>query len=530
MEGEGPAGAGGAESATPAGTRRRAHDRALWLVWGLVALHALGFAVLSVLRFRAFSAGRFDLGNMVQAVWSVANGGLFSTTEVSGAQFSRLGAHVDPILALFAPAWWVWPSPELLLVVQAVVVALGALPAFWLARTHLRDDRLAVACAAVYLLYPALQHAVLFDFHPVTLAAPLLMTCIWAADAGRWWWLAAAAGLALITQEQVGLMLVGLAVWMWFAHPGHRRAAAILAGVSAAWVVIAVRVIIPAHALGGESPFLARYEGVGDGPTGIAVTLMTDPVGTVRLLATADRLTYLLTLLVPLLFLPLLSPLLAAALPQFAINLLAGAGLEDATGPANPIRTIEYHYAVVLVPFLIAAAILGLARLRDGRAGRLGERLRPLTQRTGVLAVVVVGAVALAGVRGGPLPVWGWVPGGWQGSSLHTFTRDESARALAEAVAMVPPRAPVSATNDAGSHLSARPRIMLFPVLSGAEWVVVSDTARTRAVARDRPTLRPVTFTPVLRWLRESPRWERVYDRAGVSVFRRVVPPGASAS
>jgi uncharacterized membrane protein len=510
--------------------RGRVADRALWIVWGLVGLYAVLFSVLSVLRFRAFSAGRFDLGNMVQAVWSVANGGLFSTTEVSGAQFSRLGAHVDPILALFAPAWWVWPTPELLLVTQAVAVALGALPAFLLARAHLRDDRLAVAAAAVYLLYPALQHAVLFDFHPVTLAAPLLMTCIWAADAGRWWWLTAAAGLALMTQEQVGLMLVGLAVWMWFARPAHRRAAAILGTVSAVWVVVAVRVVIPAYALHGESPFLARYAGVGDGPTGIAVTLVTDPVGTLRLLATADRFSYLLTLLVPLLFLPLLSPLLAAALPQFAINLLAGAGLQDGTGGANPIRTIEYHYAVVLVPFLIAAAILGLARLRDGDGGRLGRRLRPLTARPGVLAAVIVGAVALAGVRGGPLPVWGWVPGGWEGSSLHSFTRDESARALAEAVAIVPPGAPVSATNDAGSHLSARPRIMLFPVLSGAEWVVVSDTPRTRAVARDRPTLRPDTFTPVLRWLRGSPRWERVYERAGVSVFRRVVPPATSPS
>jgi hypothetical protein len=253
-------------------------------------------------------------------------------------------------------------------------------------------------------------------------------------------------------------------------------------------------------------------------------------VDTVQLLATGDRLVYLVTLLAPLLFMPLLSALIAAALPQFAINLLAGAGLEDGTGAANPIRTIEYHYAVVLVPFLIAAAILGLARLREGGAGRLGRWLRPVTARGGLLAGVVVGAVVLAGVRGGPLPVWSWVPGGWQGSSLHTFTRDDSARALAEAVALVPPRVPVSATNDAGSHLSARRRIMLFPVLSGAEWVVVSDTARTRAVARDRPTLRPVTFTPVLRWLRQSPRWERVYDRAGVSVFRRVVPPGASAS
>ena len=31
--------------------------------------YAVGFAVLSVLRQRAFATGRFDLGNMVQAVW-----------------------------------------------------------------------------------------------------------------------------------------------------------------------------------------------------------------------------------------------------------------------------------------------------------------------------------------------------------------------------------------------------------------------------------------------------------------------------
>ena len=54
----------------------------------------------------------------------------------------------------------------MLLVAQALIVATGALPAFWLGRRWLGDDRLALAFAAVYLLYPALQHATLFDFHP----------------------------------------------------------------------------------------------------------------------------------------------------------------------------------------------------------------------------------------------------------------------------------------------------------------------------------------------------------------------------
>ena len=63
---------------------------------------------------------------MTQAVWSTAHGDFLSVTDVQGEQISRLGSHFDPILAALAPLWWVWPSPEALLVLQAVVFALGA--------------------------------------------------------------------------------------------------------------------------------------------------------------------------------------------------------------------------------------------------------------------------------------------------------------------------------------------------------------------------------------------------------------------
>lgn len=518
----------------PPTDRRSAHDRALLAVWALMATYAGAFAALSVARHHAFSTGRFDLGNMVQAVWSAAGGGLFDTTDVSGVQFSRLGAHVDPILAVFAPAWWAWPAPEMLLVAQAVIVATGALPAFWLGRRWLADDRLAVAGAVVYLLFPALQHAVLFDFHPVTLAAPLLMFCIWAAVERRWWWLATFATLAAMCQEQVGLVLVGLAVWMWFSGRERRRAAVVLAAAAAAWVAVAFWVIIPGHAIAGESPFLTRYSDLGDGPASIVGRLITQPWEALPMLATPGRLMYLVTLFAPLLLLPFLAPLLlAAALPQFGINLLAGAGPSEPAGYVNPIQTIEYHYAVVLVPFLVAAMLLGLAGLMAGRPRHLARLGRLVSAHRGTMALVMVGAVVLAGVRGGPLPIWSWVPGGWQGSPLHRFTPDDRADALREAVALIPDGASVSATNDAGAHLSARRRIMLFPVLGGAEWVVISDTPHTRAVAADRPTLRPPAFSHVVTWIRRQPRWELVMERDGVSVYRRVSPvegEGASAS
>lgn len=487
-------------------------------MWALLLLHAGVFSWLSVARHEAFSSGRFDLGNMVQAIWSTAHGRFLETTDVSGEQFTRLGAHVDPILALFAPVFRVWPEPGILLVTQAVAVALGALPVFWLGRLWLGDDRLAVGAAAVYLLYPPLQFAVLFDFHPVTLAAPLLLYCIWAAETARWWTLGICGTLAALTQEQVGLMLVALAIWLAVRHPGRRRQATALAGAALVWVIVATAVIIPAFAIHSANPHLERYRDLGSSPGDILTTLAVRPWDVIDVVATPGRALYVLLLVAPLLFLPFAAPLLAAcALPQLAINLLA------ATGPA---QKIEYHYAAVLTPFLISASIMGLARLR--------ERDRPawlarLTPRPALVAAMMVGAVALSGVRLGPLPFWQQVPVlGWPGAPHMRFTDDARAVALERAVAIVPDGVPVSATNDAGAHLSARRRVYLFPRKKDAEWIVVSGEAEVRRAARNRPTLLPVAYPGRLDTIRRSPSWRQVYSKNGVEVFRRLRPEGVA--
>lgn len=488
-----------------------------------MVVHAGVFSWLSVARHEAFSSGRFDLGNMVQAIWSTGQGRFLETTDVSGEQFTRLGAHVDPILALFAPIFRVWPEPGILLVTQAVVVALGALPVFWLGRLWLRDDRFAVAAAAVYLLYPPLQFAVLFDFHSVTLAAPLLLYCIWAAETARWWTLGICGALAALTQEQVGLMLVMLAIWLAVRHPARRRQAAVLAGAALSWVIVAVAVIIPAFAVDSGNPHLVRYQDLGSSPGDILTTAVTRPWELVDVLATPDRALYLLILLAPLLFLPLAAPLLAAcALPQLAINLFA------ADGPA---QSIEYHYAAVLTPFLIAASVMGLARLRErDRPAWLAVRLA----RPGLVTAAMVAVVALSGIPLGPMPGTEDVPVvGWSGAAHIRFGGDERTDALDRAVAIVPEGAIVSASNDLGAHLSSRRRVYLFPRKTGAdddtEWIVVSGVREVGNAARNRPTLMPVAYGGRLRAiLRDGSSWRQVYGEDGVRVFRRLRPVGVA--
>ena len=473
-------------------------------MWAMIAVWAGVLSYLSVARQRAFWTGRFDVGNMVQAVWSTAHGRPLETTDVNGDQFSRLGAHVDPILALFTPLTWTGHLPEALLVSQAVIVALGALPAFWLGRRWLGDDRLAVAAAAVYLLYPPTMWATLTEFHPVTLAAPLLMFCIWAAEERRYLLLTVFATLAALTKEEVGLALAMLGVWMVVRGAG-RRYGAFLAAASLAWTAFAVLVVIPRYNDGRGSEFVTRYASLGDDGHGIATTLLTHPWEAVQLASSYDRLSYLGALLIPLLLLPLAAPLLLlGALPEVLINILAD---------WFPQYSIQFQYVAVIVPFAVAAAIMGLGRLR--RASRPAALVRLLEDARAV-AAVWVGAAAISGVYLGPLPWWSDVPVVGSSARVEQYRVTDHSRAMARAVELIPDGVPVSAGTLLGAHLSERRRIYTFPVIRDARWVLV-DTRRPYVADR----LLPRDHLFFLLRLRARTDMRLVFQEDGVLVFRR---------
>lgn len=385
------------------------------LVVAAAAAFGVFFATLAVLRHRAFESGRFDLGNMTQAVWSTAHGDVLSVTDVHGEQISRLGAHFDPILAAFAPLWWLWPSPELLLVAQAAAVAAGAIPLFLLARRHLRE-REAAAVAVAYLLFPPVQWLTVSDFHPVALATPLLLLAWLFLDEQELWPFALTAAAAIATKEHLGLAVAGLGVWYALRHRAYGRGAAI-AAVAGGAAVLAALVVVPHFAPAGASAFESRY----DSPS-----------------LDGRDLDYVLRLLLPLALLPVAAPLaLAVAVPELGLNVLSSATTQT---------SVQTHYAATIAPALLVATAFASARI-----GRYAAYAAVAAALAGTVALGPVGRV-----------------------ETRADAHDAAARA---ALALVPDAAPVSATNFLGAHLSERERIFSFPVLGEATWVVV-DTRR----------------------------------------------------
>jgi uncharacterized membrane protein len=468
--------------------------RTVHAVWAAIVAFAAGFGALSVLRHLAFNTGRFDLGNMTQAVWSTAHGDVLSVTDLHGDQISRLGAHFDPILAGFAPLWWLWPDPTMLLVVQAAAIAVGAWPVFLLARKHLASERAGLGFALAYLLYPPTQWLALNEFHAVALATPLLLFAFWFLDEDRLLPFAVVAALACLTKEQVPLAVAALGVWYAFAR-GRRRAGTAIAVAGVAVAALAIEVVIPHFAPAGSSAFEGRYREVGGSPAGILETALTDPLRILEQAFGGHGIPYLLELVLPLLALPLLAPLAAlTALPELAANLLSSTRTQT---------SIHFHYTAAAIPGLVAAAVLGAARLR-----RLADRRRTL------VTTVVLAAVAANYVLGA-IPIWRAFPGG-ETLATRDYAVTHHDRVAARALRLIPGDAVVSATNSLGGHLSERRRVLSFPVFRGAEWIAADET---RPGYADR--IAPLATAERLRRLRLDDRWRIVFDEDGIVLFRR---------
>ena len=462
------------------------------LVLTAAAAWVTAFAALSVLRQKAFFTGRFDMGNMVQAVWSTAHGHPLRMTDLHGDQISRLAAHVDPILVVFAPLWWIWPSPDLLLLVQALGVGLGALPVFWLARKHVGSPRAALGLACAYLLYPATEWLALNEFHPVALATPLLLLAFWYLDEGRLLPFGVAAIAASLCKEDIAFVVAGFGVW--YALGRRRRiAGGVIAALGLAWGTVAITVVIPHFNEGQSSDFYGRYSEVGGSPRGIVETAFTHPLRLVEAAFSGRDLHYLWQLAMPLALVFLLAPLvLVAAVPELAINLLSAATTQT---------SIHFHYTAGLIAPLVAAAVLGAARLRRWAVP---------------VAAVVLLAALLGNYRLGPIPGWRHVPGGqaFQATAARVTRHDGIAE---RALRLIPTDAVVSATNSLGAHLSARRRFLSFPFVQDATWIAADETQPGYA---DRYAPLPTALQLV--WLRRNPEWRLVFEQDGILVFRRV--------
>jgi len=418
-----------------------------WLPWIILAVLIAGDAVLyswlSVARHLAFQSHAYDLGHMDQAVWNTLHGRLFWFTDMpAGGRVltSRLAIHVEPLLLPIAALYLLHGGPETLLVLQAVVVALGALPAYLLARSMMGRPWLSLVFPAAFLLHPSLQNAVLDDFHAVTLSATFLMLALLFLFRGATFPFAVSAALAAATKEEVGLLVAMMGLYLLIRRRWYAGFMAVACGLG--WFLVCTLWIIPAANPSGRSPYLARYAYLGHGMLGVILSPLRHPGLVARTLTSTPRLDYLTYLLHPLGYVPLVGlPVLLLALPSLAINELS----------ADPrMYSGFYQYSTELIPFIVAAAAIGVAACAR-TAGRGG----PPRMLAPALAAIVLVASLFDSWQFGFSPLA-------RGYAIPSAGRHQALER--RLLGLIPQAAVAAAADEIQPHLSDRRWIYTLPV------------------------------------------------------------------
>jgi len=345
------------------------------VVWA--ALEFIVLAVLAIVRAKLWTYGS-DTGTFAQIV-ADAFGGMRNGVE-AGSHFRY---HWSPSLALLWPLVAATHSALPLQLLQAAATAACAPLVAAIARPY-AGASMADRLGFVTLLYPPLLALGFDEFHELGLYAPLVLALFVAADRGRWTWFAlvgvVAVGLredAALTLIVFGSVLVVLALRRRSAesqgdglldgYVAQPRALALAGGglVLASFAALALYYGVIAPRLGGWVPSHFYTYPFANGPLALVLAPLTHPLQFVGAIFTFGRLTYVLEALVPLAFLPLLSPWALLALPGGAVVLLANSGYVWRMGD---------HYAALWIPWLLVGAVMGMVSLLRRANLRVAQR------------------------------------------------------------------------------------------------------------------------------------------------------------
>ena len=461
-----------------------------------IAFFFIRFALLSVQVQDAYGAPGFDMGIFDQGVWLLSH---FHAPYVTVMGRDLFGDHTSFVLLLAVPLYWVWPEAQTLIVLQAFLLAAAAVPIYLLALRRLQRVGLATGLTVAYLLNPALQRGSLEaagPFHPESFLVLFLAVALYAAIEWRPRLLVVATVGCLLVKEDVALLVVPLALWVFWRR--DRRLGGWIAAAALAYAAFAHFVVI--RLLLGTSSFYADRVPFG-GLTGLLAAPVVHTGRFISYLKNGYRPFYVWQMGVSFGWAFLVGPEVAA----IAVLTLA----ENVVSNFPYMQQIQYHYSLSLVPVLAMGTVYAIARVSSRSA------------RNALTAYVVVVAFLACWM-------WGLAPF----SRYPTFPHDPPGGPVvaAENLALraVPAHADISAAYPYISHLDHRVEVYQWPTpFRATYWYLYQQEGQTLPMAAQVQYLvipTQLSSSDAAVFAAIADQFHVVAQGGGVSVYHRVVP------
>lgn len=428
-----------------------------YILAGAILIYVVVIFTVSAWQLHVLRFG-FDPVIYEQPLWNTLHGHIM---EQSGFGYTKSEFGHDLILFHFIwlPFYAIRPATTTLLLLQTVAAAIGAVPVYLIVRDLLKGRRLlALLFGLLYLSYVPLQNVNLYEISPRLFAATFLLFAYWCMTRNYTILFWVMLLLAITNRNDTALVIAALGLSNVLTHRRWLYSWLPLVFGICYWA-LAIFIVIPAIAGGTQYGYLQNYDWLGGNALEIARTMVMHSWFVIRHLLTPDRGRYLLSLLYPLAFLPLLQPrALVIAAPTILLNILSG--------PAYAYQRDIYHqYSALAIPGLFIATILAVATMSDGTHPIIKMLRRLRTFRTGrtrtimpftlVAVLLLLSAAQQATISPNHI-----------GQAIHNRHNPRIAMridSLQAAIKLIPNNAPLSVTNLAADRVPMRRYIYYFP-------------------------------------------------------------------
>src|SRR3989338_8810486 len=246
----------------------------------LIILYVLIFGIFASFRHYNFETQAWDMGIFTQTFWNTVHGRFMENTleEIP----NHFGVHFSPALLLLVPGFFLFPSAYYFLIVQTLLLALGAIPLYLVALRKIGSKKLSILFAAAYLLYPGLHWLNIFDFHEISLFIPFFLWAFYFFEKRVNVWAFIFLFLAALTREDAALITAffGLYVMLNKTENKWSRKKIIAGGlifvISILYILAAAKIFMPAF--GGGFLRLDRYQHLGGGASEIVSNIVANPL------------------------------------------------------------------------------------------------------------------------------------------------------------------------------------------------------------------------------------------------------------
>lgn len=365
------------------------------LVIKLATTYFIILSIFTCLRHNEFMTRAYDLGIFMQALWTTihANKFFYETPDLGiSEKGSFFGVHFSPIMFLLLALYYIFPHAYTLLIFQSLLLGFAAIPLYKLAKETTKNQEVALAFSAIYLIYPPIIAANLFDFHLESFFPIIFFTAFYYLEKEDFnsFYLTLILGLTILDFASAVLVLSTL---FYASLIKYRKNIIKIKNIdpkikrhvikSVIFIIVTIiyfKATIKIIDIFGTTPFskTENWPDLGSNINEILLGLLNPyKIAKAASYDILAKISWIIAITLPLLFLPFFAPLeLTPALPWIAVALLSR---------YPPYYQLGWQYGALYTPFIFYAAINGYENITQTKSIKILKKKLELPPKISAL-------------------------------------------------------------------------------------------------------------------------------------------------